>query len=134
MYEKSLFIYFNNNAILDITYDEILQCSKALKSTGSAGPDGLPPVFVSKCIYFLLITLKIIYQKSISSGVYPECWKKSFVIPFFKKGDKNLVSDYRPISILCKLSKLFEETFQSKFYSRVSCLIYTNQHGFINSY
>jgi sarcosine oxidase/L-pipecolate oxidase len=45
-------------------------------------------------------------NKSISSGTFPQQWKEAVVVPIHKKGDRNFVTNYRPISLLCILSKV----------------------------
>ena len=120
--------------IFDLTDDDILKSALSLKSYGSPGPDGVPPIFLRNCIYSLLEPLKLIFQKSLSTFIFPDCWKESFVTPVFKNGDKNLVTNYRPISILCPFSKILESVFHAKLYDRVSNLICQNQHVLLRVY
>ena len=53
--------------------------------------------------------LIIAFNKCINAGVFPQSMKIAKVIPIFKAGETNLASNYRPISILGNLSKLFEK-------------------------
>ena len=46
---------------------------------------------------------------SFVTGVYPDQLKTAKVVPVFKKGDKLLVSNYRPISLLSNLNKIYEK-------------------------
>lgn len=48
---------------------------------------------------------------SFTTGKFPERMKIAKVVPLFKKGNKNDVSNYRPISLLPQLSKIFEKLF-----------------------
>ena len=50
-----------------------------------------------------------IINKSISSGVFPSCWKSAKVIPLHKSGARDNVDNYRPISILPIASKILEK-------------------------
>lgn len=43
------------------------------------------------------------------TGGFSQAWKHALVIPYFKKGDPNNVSNYRPISLLLIASKILEE-------------------------
>ena len=129
MYDKCFFDTTKCN-IPEITYDDILDRARSLKSYGSSGPDGVPPVFASKCVYSLLKPLKKNFQESFASSVCPSCWKKSFITPIYKNGDKCNVTNYRPISILSTFSKILEGIFKAKFYDNVSKLICSNQRGF----
>ncbi len=46
---------------------------------------------------------------SIRECTFPEIWKKAVVTPFYKSGDLNMISNYRPISILPVMSKFLEK-------------------------
>ena len=54
---------------------------------------------------------------SFATGTYPDQLKIAKVIPIFKKGDKLLVSNYRPISLLSNINKIFEKLVYSRLYS-----------------
>ena len=57
----------------------------------------------------LAIPLSILFNQSINSGKFPQCLKHATVIPIHKKGPKDIVSNYRPISLLSIFSKIFEK-------------------------
>ena len=52
--------------------------------------------------------VKIIFEQSLKEGRFPENWKKVNVVLVHKKEDKNLLKNYRPISLLPIFSKMFE--------------------------
>lgn len=56
----------------------------------------------------LNLTLKHIINLSLTTVEYPSMWKLSKVIPVLKKGDKSIVSNYRPISMISNFYKHFE--------------------------
>jgi hypothetical protein len=58
---------------------------------------------------FISSPLCCIINKSLSTGVFSNRLKYSIVIPVYKKGDKNNVSNFRPISLLPSFSKIFEK-------------------------
>ena len=60
--------------------------------------------------------LTYLFKKSIESGIFPQKWKQSNVVPVFKQGDTQIVSNYRPISLLCNLSKVFEKIVYNCLY------------------
>ena len=66
------------------------------------------------------------------TGVYPDQLKTAKVIPVFKKGDKLLVSNYRPISLLSNLNKIYEKIVYKRLYSflNIHNCIYELQFGF----
>ncbi len=69
---------------------------------------------------------------SLSTGYFPEVWKTAHVIPIHKKDNHRLCNNYRPISLLCCISKVFEKLFFKHIYNflRVNGLLKTNQSGF----
>ena len=55
--------------------------------------------------------LEIIFRTCLNHGKFSEEWKKENVVPVFKKGDKQFVKNYRPVSLLSICSKIFEELY-----------------------
>ena len=76
--------------------------------------------------------LSIIYKNCIDNGIFPDLWKKSNIVPVHKKGDKQLLQNYRPVSLLLILGKILEKIM---FISIFECLqennlLCENQSGF----
>ena len=69
---------------------------------------------------------------NFTSGHIPVQWKQGNVVPLHKKGDKSQVSNYRPISLLCIVSKVVERYIYNNVFKVVEPIINTNQHGFMN--
>ncbi|XP_062541607.1 uncharacterized protein LOC134209633 [Armigeres subalbatus] len=109
---------------LVITNDSIIAASKKLKSSTGCGPDGIPSVVIKRCAESLVRPLTAVFNLSLTSGVFPVCWKQSYVFPVFKKGCKRTVSNYRGIAALCAVSKLFELIVPLHYISN-------DQHGFM---
>jgi ribonucleases P/MRP protein subunit RPP40 len=78
----------------------------------------------------LSLPLSIIFNKSLSENKFPSKWKTGFVSPIFKEGDKSKVINYRPVSILCAMSKIFERLVFIKLFDSVKLHIHHSQHGF----
>ena len=53
--------------------------------------------------------LRILFNYSFKYGIYSNCSKTAKVVPIFKKGDKNEISNYRPISLLSTFSVILEK-------------------------
>ncbi|XP_055614563.1 uncharacterized protein LOC129760905 [Uranotaenia lowii] len=88
--------------------DIILKATAKLKHSLSAGPDGIPATFLKRYISHMLIPLKIIFQVSLDQSTFPSLWKEAYMVPVHKKGDRRNVNNYRGISALCAIAKLFE--------------------------
>uniref|UniRef100_A0A3B5QAJ9 Reverse transcriptase domain-containing protein n=1 Tax=Xiphophorus maculatus TaxID=8083 RepID=A0A3B5QAJ9_XIPMA len=58
--------------------------------------------------------LTYICNLSFISGTFPNAMKIAKVIPLFKSGDKNIISNYRPVSLLCQFSKILEKVFSKR--------------------
>ena len=84
------------------------------------------------CGQHLCVPLKIIFDNIIRTGVFPDQWKEANVTPVHKKNDKQLISNYRPISLLPILAKVFERIIFKNLYNYLisNNLITKNQSGF----
>ncbi|CAH2105767.1 unnamed protein product [Euphydryas editha] len=76
---------------------------------------------------------KIIHQiiKRLDPGCVPDMWKRAYITPVHKKGCRSEVSNYRPISKLCIIAKVFEKLIYRQTYSALCHSISLSQHGFI---
>ena len=72
------------------------------------------------------------FRNILSTATYPDIWKLDKVIPIFKKGDKQLIGNYRPISLLPLCGKIFEKIILNNLYKHLTThhLITKNQSGF----
>lgn len=107
-----------------------LKLSK-LDESKSGGPDGVPPIYWRNCANELSIPLAIIFNSSLAAGEYPDIWKRARIVPIYKSGAKELITNYRPISILNVASKVFESLVYEILYSHIKNYISYNQHGFM---
>ena len=85
---------------LDFNKEEILKIIRALNIHKAHGHDDISIRMIKICDKSLLKPLIILFQNSTKSSHYPDIWKKSNIIPVHKKNDKQLVKNYRPISLL----------------------------------
>ena len=82
------------------------------------------------------IPISRIFNLSIERGVFPQKMKIAIVIPVHKKDDTEDCNNYRPISLLPNISKLFEKLIKnrlSKFLEENKCL-FSRQFGFRNKH
>jgi hypothetical protein len=86
---------------------------------------------LKKIVNAVKTPLTLIFNLSLSSGIFPNSWKESHIVPIFKDGDKRNVSNYSGISILSAIPKLFEKLVVDKITPSVQSSISDNQHGFV---
>ena len=87
------------------------------------------------CDKSLLKPLILLFQNSAKLSYFPDIWKRSNIIPVHKKNDKQLVENYRPISLLPIFGKSFEKIIFNKIYHFLleDRLLNPNQSGFRSS-
>ena len=80
----------------------------------------------------IAVPLSMIFQRCVSSGMFPDSWKLANVQPIHKKNDRQLKSNYRPISLLPLCGKILEKIIFDQVYSFLdeNRLISTMQSGF----
>ena len=83
------------------------------------------PVFIYKILAPIISpTVSILFNNSVSEGIFPECFKTAKIIPIFKSGDSNSTVNYRPISMLPFLSKTFEKLMSARLDSYQNQIIF----------
>lgn len=93
---------------------EILETIKSLKNTNSCGQDGISNILLKNVALYIVDILKYLLNKSVYCGIFPEALKSANVLPLFKKGDPKETNNYRPISILPSISKIFEKLMKNR--------------------
>jgi hypothetical protein len=85
------------------------------------------------CIRFCASLLSLLYNRSLSTCVFPASWKLFYVTPMFKKGRRNNIEDYRDVAILSAIPKRFELLVYRTMNDDLKNLISVNQHGFMKN-
>ncbi len=123
---------FQSNILTDTFSDEkVFKKLKDLKPKFTAGPDMIPAFLVKDCAAVFCKPLKFLYNLAISTQTFPNIWKISKIIPLFKKDDRSIIENYRPISILDNFSKVFESLLFDTVSHQISNHISDYQHGFV---
>lgn len=120
-----------NLHMIRFTETEILKIFKSLNIRKGSGSDNIPPIFFKNCANEIAFPVMLLYNKSLSEGIFPSKWKEAHIVPIHKKGSKTEITNYRPISILNILGKVLEKLIYTKLYSVLSRAIPDNQHGFM---
>lgn len=103
-----------------------------LNITKATGLDDISPKVLKSCSDVIAPYIAYIINRSVDTGIFPDSLKEARVTPLFKSGDKDDLGNYRPISILPTLSKLFERHIadQIHLYFKETNIIHQNQSGF----
>ena len=99
----------NSEEINFMTAERVTECIKELKTKNCEGYDRLPLRILKDGAPVLSKPLSTLFRKIYETKEIPEQWKISKVIPLLKKGNKQELKNYRPISNLCSTSKIFEK-------------------------
>ncbi len=108
-------------AFKGVTYEEVRKILCALSPSKSCGVDGLTTGLMKACGEAIIPpTLLHVFNISISKGKFPTIWKIARVTPLFKEGKTDDANNYRPISVLPILSKVFERVIHNRTYEYLS--------------
>jgi len=113
-----------------ISFADVMERLDKLSVAKGPGPDGIHPRFIKNCALSLCEPLLIIYNKSLSEGVFPTLWKVAYISPIHKSGPAGDVSNYRPISKLSIFGKIFESIVNDHINISMRSYIIPQQHGF----
>ena len=124
----------NSFALFPVTQQEIINIIAKLKNTHTELNNISIEIFKSVGELVSVPLVKII-NTSFSNGVFPECLKLAKITPIFKKENKLLHINYRPISSLPFLSKIFERCMTNRllsFFNKFE-LFSDRQYGFLKN-
>ena len=107
---------FIEDDILDskISKDEIRSAIKSLKVNKAPGIDHLPPSLFKAFDNSLVSFLSKLFNSAFDAGTFPRCWSLGYIKPFFKKGDRMNPNNYRGITVLPVMGKIFTSIFHER--------------------
>lgn len=117
----------------NITIESVSDALKKLDPCSSPGIVGIDSRILIHCAVELAPYLTQLFNKCLQSGIIPNEWKTAYITPILKpKSKKTLVSNYRPISLLPPIAKVFEGLIarQIETYFERNNLLSSNQFGF----
>jgi len=114
------------------TTGETEKIIKELKSKSSCGYDEITTKILKISSPFIVSPLTYICNRMLSTGRFPDRLKYSEIKPIYKKGDKTLITNYRPISLLPVFSKIFEKVLYKRLYYHLTLnnILVKEQFGF----
>ena len=115
-----------------ITEEGVYELLCKIDTSKACGPDEIPGQLLNKGAPLIAEPLSILFNNSLQFGSLPRDWISGNVTPVFKKGDKHLPKNYRPISLTSLVVKLMEKIIYRKL---MDFLLKNNklnpyQHGF----
>ena len=126
----------NAFGLSQVNEDDVLKLLMKINTCKSTGLDNLPAKFIKEVAPVICKPLTHIINLSIMSGDIPSDMKNARVVPIYKKNSKTEVGNYRPVSILSVISKIFERIVydQLEKYLKDESLLYEFQSGFRPSF
>ena len=100
----------NSFSIFPVSDNYVLKVIFDLKNKHTTGYDEISSIMIKSCAFLINRVLAHIFNTSFVQGTYPTLMKIACINPIFKKGNREQVENYRPISLLPTISKMFRET------------------------
>ena len=108
--------------------NKVLSLLNRLNRSKAAGLDKISARLIRECADLICIPIRDIFNQSISQGIFPDDWKCAKVTPLFKQGDRDDLNNYRPISVISVMAKVFERIVYDQLYA------YLEEHNIICKY
>ena len=115
---------------------EVTKIINGLKPKLSSGIDDINNKLLKELTEYIAVPLSQIVNKSLTDGIFPQKMKSAKVVPLYKSKDKDLTTNYRPISLLLTLSKIMEKIIYSRVYNFLNETnqLFVSQYGFRKSH
>ena len=116
---------------VSFTKDDIAKIIKNLNPNKAHGFDMISIRMIKICGESILKPLELIFKSCLENGKFPNEWKKANVVPVHKRNNKQLIENYRPISLLPVCGKILERLIYNKMFEffTENELISQNQSG-----
>ena len=115
-----------------ISKDGVIKLLKGLNPSKALGPDELHPRVLKELTTELGPVFAHLFQQSMDTGEIPKEWSLANICPLFKKNDRSLACNYRPVSLTCVPCKLLEHIVCSNIMAHLDeyKLLTDRQHAF----
>ena len=116
-----------------ITVQDITNAISEMKDKFTRTHEEIPSYFIKRTSSAISFPLLLIFEASLQYNIIPSAWKQAIVVPVFKKGNRNLATNYRPISLTSSICRLFESIVSKKILSHLLAnnLLSSQQFGLI---
>jgi hypothetical protein len=116
---------------ISLTEEEVCVVLKSLDEAKVTGPDKIPALLLKNCAVNISSSLCQLFNKSLSCVILPSEWKLANISPIPKRNPIHDVTNYRPISLLSLVSKVFERCIYNRLIEHVYGQIYELQYDFL---
>lgn len=128
---EKIFDYQGNFQFSLITEEVVMAAIKKLKPKKATGKDNIPAYLFKGYAEYLAKPLTSIFNLALEHNTFPSKLKESIVTPVFKCANKMNIENYRPISIINSLAKIFESILYDDIFENFKHLFAHQQHGFL---
>ena len=95
---------------IQVDINGVVELLNALETHKAAGPDEIPAQFLKEFSELLAPSFTVVFQASLNQCFLPSDWKRAYIVPIFKKGNRAIPNNYRPVSLTCICSKILEHS------------------------
>ena len=95
-----MFLHKKRLFSVSFSQDDIAKIVQNLDPNKAHGHDNISIRMLKVCGSSIYKPLEMIFKQCIETGVFPSEWKKANIVPIHKKGDKQTLENYRPVSLL----------------------------------
>ena len=116
----------------NISSEVIFQLIKNLDPNKAHGHDEISVKMLKLLTPSICKPLTLLFENCLTSGEFPNLWKKSNIVPVHKKGDKQLIKNYRPVSLFPICRKLMEKLMFNSIFNFIDTrnMLSVHQSGF----
>lgn len=122
----------NSFVLLETDCDEVHRTLMNLRSNGASGWDNISTKFLKHTSIVVVPIITHLANLCFSKGIFPAPLKEALITPVHKGGDRDDISNYRPISVLTALSKIIEKLINTRLLNYLSKfnILSDSQYGF----
>lgn len=118
--------------MVEVTHQQVKRLLRGLDTQKATGPDDISPHLLKRCSQELAAPLTQVFTTCVRENVWPSVWKEARVVPVHKKSSRTDPKNYRPISLLSVVGKVFERVVAEVVCSHLkdNALLSDQQFGF----
>ena len=119
-------------SFIDVSTEDVTKIINNLKLNTAIGLDNIGPKLIKDLKHVISKPLAELINKSFKEGIFPKSMKAAIITPIYKEGDKEKICNYRPISVLTTLSKIFERAASNQLsqFLAINNIINKCQHAY----